>query len=149
MSPDSTDTDIDPNRVVIHHRTGTTVVELEERDLTGSTITFTCSSGDRFGATWEGIPMSALVADIDLPADTTHLQFHSRDGFRVCIAIDAAMDGFLALRQNGEAVREPPRLVSPSIAGQRTIKGVVEIQPLTLAPHESPEEYENIVEMVE
>ncbi|MDZ5812092.1 molybdopterin-dependent oxidoreductase [Halorubrum sp. AD140] len=124
-------------------------IALADVDLTGvdaveRSITVRCATGRRSEAAWRGPPIAAVVERAAFPAETTHLVATSADGHRACLAVSAVLDGVLAVERDGTPIAEAnrPRLVAPGIEGARTVKGVVAIEPLSLAPGEDPEEFE-------
>ena len=134
------------NHVRLESVGGTTRVALGEDAKRNRQIEFQCSSGERFGATWCGVPMDHILSHVELPPEMTHLVLTSVDGFRVCVSIAGALDGLLATAADGESISGSPRFVSPAIDGPRTIKRVDRLKPMRLCPNDSPEEFENIVD---
>lgn len=121
-------------------------------ETTTRTMGFECSSGDWVEGSWTGVDVADLVDAAGTPDDTTHLVVESDDGYRGCVAIDACLDGLLALA--GEVDPEAsdrdtidqagfPRLVAPGLYGPRAVKNVVRLEPVVLAPGENPEGYED------
>lgn len=118
-----------------------------DRDLdafgwTSTECTFICLSGGEFGGQWRGVPVATLVDDVGIPMETTHLVVEAADGFRVCVAVDAALSGMLALADADGRLDGAPRFVSPRIDGTQTVKQVARLEPVALGPGESPEDYE-------
>lgn len=128
---------------------------------------FRCTSGDRFGGEWTGVPVETALSSVSLPGDTTHLVVAGADGFQVCVPVLAALDGLFAIEESGadgdgagsdgdgagsaerasaDGERRPdaPRFVSPGVDGPRTVQRVVRLEALHLDPGESADEYESI-----
>lgn len=125
----------DPNREIITRKMG-----------------FECSSGEWVEGCWAGLEVGDLVEAAGMHDDTTHLVVESDDGYRGCVAVEACLDGLLALA--GEVDPEAsdrdtidqegfPRLVAPGLSGPRAVKNVVRLEPVVLAPGEKPEGYED------
>lgn len=104
-----------------------------------------CSTGEREGGKWIGIPVSELLERIDPDDGTTHLLVSGVDGYRACLPIDDVLDAIVAIeRTDSETDRSLPRLVGDSIQGTRAIKRVQEISTLSLSRGEDPSEYESL-----
>lgn len=110
---------------------------------------FRCTSGDRFGGEWTGVPVETVLASVSLPGDTTHLVVAGADGFQVCVPVLAALDGLFAVEESGadsDRERRPdaPRFVSPGVDGPRTVQRVVRLEARRLGPGESADEFESM-----
>jgi len=103
---------------------------------------FTCSTGDQFGGRWRGVPVSALLETVSLPAETTHLVVEAVDGFRACVPIRDALAGLLAIADSDGLVDSAPRFVSTGVDGTQTVKRVTRLEPVSLDPGEAPDTYE-------
>lgn len=131
-------------------------------------LRFACSTGDRFGGEWRGVPVATLLESTTLPDETTHLLVEGEDGFRACVPVRAALDGLLVVGgddedgdghdgeddedgdghdseddEDGDG-RDTPRFVSPGVDGTRTVQRVTGLEPLALDPGESPDDYETV-----
>ena len=111
-------------------------------------IEIVCNSGDRSTDRWQGVPVLDLLDRAGVPAETTHLLVASFDGYQVCIGVDAALDGLLAIGRNGTSLAEvaeyETRFVSSGTDGPRTVKAVDRIETRSLAPEEDPSTYERL-----
>jgi DMSO/TMAO reductase YedYZ molybdopterin-dependent catalytic subunit len=109
-------------------------------------IEIVCATGDRHTERWQGIPVSALLELMDPAPETTHLLVDSRDGHRVCVDVETALEGLLALARGGESLSATDgyetRFVATDAAGPRTTKGVEHIEAKTLTADVDPETYE-------
>lgn len=119
-------------------------VDVDEVDQSDAELSFRCSSGDRFGGTYRGPPLAALMSHAEVPADTTHLVLRSKEDTSVCIPLADSLAGLLDL--DGEPVSGAPRFVALAIIGTRTLKSVVSIEHVYLEPGESREYHEIIIE---
>lgn len=117
-----------------------------DTELTERTIEIRCASGNRSTATWGGVPLRAVLEGVPVPLETTHLLLESSDGYQCCIDISTALNGLLALRRNGLALEgaSGPRFVSTSVDGIRTVKDVSKVETVSLAPDETPDEFEEL-----
>lgn len=122
-------------------------IALTDHPTVDQTLRFRCASGDLFGGRWTGVPVDRILDEATLPAETTHVLFESTDDYRVCVDISAALCGILALADADGRLESAPRFVSAEIDGTRALKQVGWVEPLALAPDESPEEYENFTEL--
>lgn len=123
--------------------------DLRTRATVDRECTISCASGDRTTATWTGVPVANLLSDAEVPRETTHLRVTSDDGYRACIEVTAALEALVAVARDDEPLAATEayatRLVGSDVAGERSVKGVVEIEPLTLTPDEDPTELETLV----
>jgi hypothetical protein len=107
---------------------------------------FLCASGERWGGTWSGITVGALLdrPDVTVDPDATHVRV-AADGYAVCVPLRTALSALLAVERDGESMPadRAPRFVASVDAG-RTVKGVRELMFLRLTPEEDPEEYEDL-----
>ncbi|MGB9955395.1 molybdopterin-dependent oxidoreductase [Haloferax prahovense] len=112
------------------------------------TVTVACASGTRHTATWTGVPVFDLFADVGLDDETTHLVVESDDGYRVCIDVYDALDAVLAYARDGTPIGEEydyeTRFIAPEIDGSRTVKGVRAVEACVLDPSTDPESLEDI-----
>lgn len=122
-------------------------VELLEYDSAVRDYRFTCTSGERFGGRWKGVPVENLRIDDLLPPETTHVLIESTDGFKVCADVLTVLSGLLALEDEDGPLPDAPRFVAEGIDGPRTVKRVKRLAPLELTADEAPEEFENFPEM--
>lgn len=120
------------------------LIEGQEEVLEERTIAIDCHSGDWQEFTWVGIPIEPLFNAVDIPSSTTHVQVDGSDEQRACIPIGQALNGVLALSQNGTRLTMP-RFVAPGIAGPRTIKSVRRIETRELSSGADRTEYEHLV----
>ena len=104
---------------------------------------FRCVSGEEIGDRWRGVPVSALLDAVSIPAATTHVVVEAADGFRGCFPLRDALDGVLAVADEDGRLESAPRFVSPGIDGPRTVKTVERLESVALDPEESPEAYED------
>jgi len=120
--------------------------ELDDAALETAAEEFLCASGERWGGTWRGVTVGALLdrPDVTVDPDATHVRV-AADGYAVCVPLRTALDAVLAVERGGEAlpVARAPRFVAPVDAG-RTVKGVRELRFLRLAPEETPQDYEEL-----
>ena len=111
-------------------------------------VTVVCASGERRTATWTGVPLTDLFSVADVPETTTHLRVTSDDGYRACLNVRAVLEGLLALAPDGDRLAsvEPyeTRLVAPDIDGERMVKGVERLEPLSLPPEADPTDRETL-----
>jgi len=116
----------------------------EQFEAATRTIGFECASGDWLEAEWTGVPLDPVLNAASLPPETTHVLAEAADGYRACVAVwdlDGAMVAY-------DAADRPdvdfPRFVSPEVDGPRAIKNLASIRPVELAPHEDPQDYEDL-----
>ena len=137
-----------PIRIVADGTTtvdGATLADLPtvERDLT-----VVCASGDLEPGTWRGVAMLDLLELATVPPETTHLLVEAADGYRVCVPIEAALEGVLAFARDGEpfaaAGGHESRFVASGVKGPRTVKNVARLETVALSPGEDPESYEEL-----
>lgn len=120
--------------------------DLEALDHVTRECTVECNSGDTTSGPWRGVPLAALLDRVDAPADTTHVVVSGADGYRVTVAVRAALGGVLALERDGVALSErgaeTPRLVGPDVSGPRAVSGVEAVAAVSLDPGDDPEALE-------
>ncbi len=132
---------------------GTTVtidgtdVDLAELSVATRTIGFECSSGRWIEHEWTGIPIERLLSKGDVAPEATHVIVRAADGHTACVGLPAALDGMLAIEQDGERLTGP-RFVSSGIVGPRAVSDVIGLESIELAPDEDPTDHEsmNLVE---
>lgn len=124
-----------------------TDVDLEEQSMATRTIGFECSSGRWIEHEWTGVPIDRLLSLATVDPETTHVVITAADGHTACVDLPAALDGMLALKEDGERL-EGPRFVSSGIGGPRAVSEVVALEPIELSPDEDPTDHEsmNLVE---
>lgn len=114
-----------------------------ERDCT-----VTCASGDRTTATWTGVDVLAVLDRVGASPETTHVVVESDDGYRACVSLSEARTSLLALARDGQPLRrtEPyaTRFVGTGVDGERSVKGVVRIEAVTLGPADDPTDLETL-----
>lgn len=122
--------------------------ELADLPIRTREIEIVCDSGDRHTDRWQGVPVLALLDRASVPDETTHLLVESADGYRVCVDVEAALEGLVAFARNGDpldAVADhESRFVSSGTAGPRTAKDVRRIETRSLSPGEDPNSYEQL-----
>ncbi|MFC4541811.1 molybdopterin-dependent oxidoreductase [Halosolutus amylolyticus] len=135
-----------PIRIVGEERVTVSPPELADLPIRSREFEIVCDSGDRHTDRWQGVPVLDLLERASVPAETTHLLVESTDGYRVCIDVEAALEGLVAVARNGEpltAVADyESRFVSAGTRGPRTAKDVWRIEPRSLSPGEDPDVYE-------
>ncbi len=108
---------------------------------------FLCSTGERIEGVWRGVSLSDLMSSVNIKSHVTHLVFGSVDSHRVCIPVNDALEGILALehvdsnQEDGNMVR----FVAPNIEASRSVKDVRRIQAVRLGPDDERRKYENLV----
>lgn len=147
-----TDTDptlSSPIRVVGETETSLTAAGLAALPSVERRVEIACASGDRYAAAWRGVPVSALLERAGSPADATHVLVEAADGYRVCVEVATALEGVLALFQNGRPLAETEdyetRFVAEGVDGPRTVKAVATIRAVALDPGEDPEDREDLL----
>ena len=60
-------------------------------------VGFECASGTWKEREWDAIPVFSLLDLADIPEETTHVQFESRDGDRACVPLADLEDGIIAV----------------------------------------------------
>jgi len=137
-----------------------TVVGRRARTLTAADLStcavttygepFHCSSGREIAGRWVGVAVADLLDEADPAPNTTHLRLESRDGYRVCVPIRAALAGVLAFSRDDEPLDRPDghgsRFVAPSVEGPRAVRDVARMEAVVLAPDEDPTDLETIGE---
>ncbi|SDN09949.1 Oxidoreductase molybdopterin binding domain-containing protein [Halogranum gelatinilyticum] len=122
--------------------------DLRARATVDRECTISCASGERTTATWTGVPVAELLSDAGVPETTTHLRVTSDDGYRACLGVTATLDAVVAVARDGEPLAAtetyPTRFVGPYVDGERAVKGVVGLEPLTVAPQDDPTELETL-----
>lgn len=107
-----------------------------------------CSTGDRYDATWRGVPVGDALDGASPSPDTTHLVFESDSGYASCVPLGDAIGGVVAVERDGDPLAdvEPyaTRFVASGVDGARFVKGVTEVRAVTLEPGEDAEEYETL-----
>ena len=116
--------------------------EVEGLPLETATFTIRCATGEHERGRWLGVPIAALLEAADADPGTTHLLATAADGHRACIEIKCALTGLLALRRL-DAPGDTPRLLA-DVAGARTVRRVVSIEPRRLSPESDPTDIEMI-----
>lgn len=130
---------MDDAEIELGGETATTVTVPGEFPVVERRIAFRCSSGERIERDYAGVPVDAVVGTVELPGETTHVRVSAGDGHVACLAVADALDGLLAMERDGA-----PRFVAPGIAGPRAIKRVREMETITLAPGDDPEDFEGV-----
>lgn len=120
------------------------------------TVQIHCHSGRVREGRWSGPPVAPLLETAGPPADATHLVIAARDGYQVCVPLQDALDGMLALECDAsrileEADRESstdhdeipdlPRFLA-DVDPARSIQGVDTIEAVALGPDEDRSDYE-------
>lgn len=107
--------------------------------------TMECSKAGTIDGPWTGIPLAALLEAADLPATTTHLRVHCRDGLVVCLGLREALDAVLAYARDDTLLTpDTVRIVGPGIDSTRSARGVERLEPLALDPGEDTRDYEDL-----
>ncbi|MFB6070873.1 MAG: molybdopterin-dependent oxidoreductase [Halanaeroarchaeum sp.] len=118
---------------------------------TDDQIEIVCASGNRYEATWTGIPVSSLLEAVGAPADTTHLTIASADGYRIAVPLTDGLDGMIAYRRDGRPIGDGRpyrnRFVAPAVEGARDVKGVVRVEFHSLGPTDDPDALEVVEPM--
>lgn len=117
--------------------------ELAGRPHATRRISISCPSGFRHESEWTGVRVDDLLVEASAPGETTHVVVTGRDDCHVYVPVDDAISGLVAVERDGERLAEP-RLVGRDIGGTRSVKGVVEIEAVTLAPGEHPRTFERL-----
>ncbi len=121
---------------------------LDELEVTTAEVEIVCATGNSYTAAWTGPTVGSLLEAAGVAPDTTHVVVESADAYRVAIPVREAISGVLSYLKDGEPIGGQQayvnRLVSPGTEGARDIKGVSQIEPVTLAPDEDPERLENL-----
>ncbi|WP_265107934.1 molybdopterin-dependent oxidoreductase [Halosolutus halophilus] len=124
------------------------VTVLPDGPIRSREIEIVCDSGDRYTDRWQGVPVLDLLERASVPAETTHLLVESTDGYRVCVDVEAALAGLVAIARNGiplaAAAEYESRFVSDATRGPRTVKDVRRIETRSLSPGEDPDAYERL-----
>ncbi|TYL36683.1 molybdopterin-binding oxidoreductase [Natronococcus pandeyae] len=137
-----------PIHLVGDRQVTVTEADLVELPLRSREIEIVCATGDRYTERWQGIPIPELLDLMDPSPETTHLLVDSRDGHRVCIDVETALEGLLAVARDDDPLSTigdyETRFVATGATGPRTVKGVAHIEAKTLAPDDDPETYERL-----
>jgi len=97
---------------------------------------FHCVSGwSVYHVTWEGIPLSSLLARAGVLSGATHVTFYSYDGvYTDALTLEQALldDTFLALLKDGKPLSRPEgapmRLVMPRMFAYKSVKWLTRIE---------------------
>lgn len=116
----------------------------EQFEVRTRTIGFECASGDWLEAEWTGVPLDPVLEAASLPPATTHVLAEAADGYRVCVAVWDLAGAMVAYDANDRPASDFPRFVSPAVDGPRAVKNLASVRSVELAPHEDPEDYENL-----
>lgn len=149
MSPSSSLPPISqPITVVADNQIRLTDDVLADMPTVDRTIEIVCNSGDRHTETWTGVRIGDVLERVSLPSAATHLLVTAADGYQICVALETARDGVLALVCDGRPIRDDrsyeSRFVAADIDGPRTAKDVDRLEAIALDPSTDPTEYETI-----
>lgn len=83
-------------------------------------------------ALWRGVPMSALLAEIDLDPAARFARVHAADGYTTVLPLDALANTLLAYEMDGAPLPSehgfPARLIAPGLHGYKMPKWVERIE---------------------
>ena len=86
-------------------------------------------------ALWTGVPVAALLSDVTLDDEVTHVAASAADGYTMDFPIEALDDAFLAFGMNGSPLPQghgaPVRLLVPGHWGEINVKWITELEFLT------------------
>jgi len=137
-----------PIRIVGEESVSVSPSDLAALPTRSREIEIVCESGNRYTDRWQGVPILALLDRASVPDETTHLILESADGYRVCVGIEAALEGLIAFARNGAPLTDvadhDSRFVSAQTKGPRTSKNVRRIETRSLSPGEDPDAYERL-----
>ena len=117
-------------------------------------FTIHCHTGRLIEGRWTGTPMASLIDAAEVPGDATHVLVAATDDHVACVEIRRLLDGLLGFvceevdpghddEDFDDDWEDTPRLLAPDIDSFRAVRNVTSIEPITLAPGENPEEYED------
>jgi hypothetical protein len=115
-------------------------------------FTIRCHSGRVTRGRWGGIPLAPVLEAAGCGPDTTHLLVTARDGFQVCVPIEAALDGLIGLDRESvevtpgdkgktESPDGTPRLLGSRIDDTKTVRDLDAIEPVSVPPGADPIEH--------
>ena len=116
----------------------------EQFEATTRTVGFECASGDWLESEWTGVPLDPVLEATSMPPETTHVLVEAADGYRGCVAVWDLAGAMIAYDAVDRPADDFPRFVSPSVDGPRAVKNLASVRPVELAPHEDPEDYEEL-----
>lgn len=123
--------------------------EHESHSFKTQSVEIVCASGDRYTATWSGIPIADLLEEVKAPPTTTHIVVESVDGHQSCVAVDVALTGLLAFYRDGKALTNcaeyNSRFVAPNVDGARLTKAVHKVQAVSFPPNTESKYHENVI----
>jgi DMSO/TMAO reductase YedYZ molybdopterin-dependent catalytic subunit len=86
-------------------------------------------------ALWTGVPVAAVLSDVTLDDEVTHVAASAADGYTMDFPIEALDDAFLAFGMNGGPLPQghgaPVRLLVPGHWGEINVKWITELEFLT------------------
>jgi len=86
-------------------------------------------------ALWTGVPVAALLSDVTLDDEVTHVAASAADGYTMDFPVEALEDAFLAFGMNGGPLPQghgaPVRLLVPGHWGEINVKWITELEFLT------------------
>ena len=81
---------------------------------------------------WGGVPLSTLLAEVDIDAAARFALVHSYDGYSAVLTLDKLRDSLLALTLDGDPLPHdhgfPARLIAPGLGGYKLPKWVTRIE---------------------
>lgn len=97
---------------------------------------FHCVSGwSVYNVTWEGIPLAALLDQVGVASQATHVKFYSYDGvYTDALTLDQARldDTFLTVFKDGKPLSQPEgapiRLIMPRMFAYKSVKWLTRIE---------------------
>ncbi|WP_331233181.1 molybdopterin-binding protein [Natronorarus salvus] len=110
--------------------------------LETTTFSIRCATGEHERGRWLGVPIADVLEAADVAPTTTHLLATAADGHRACLELRPALSGLLGLRRE-DVPGDTPRLLA-DVAGARTVRRVVDLEPRRLSPVEDPTELETV-----
>ncbi len=85
-----------------------------------------------FNANWRGVPVSALLADLELRLHAAFANIHAADGYSTFLTLDQLRDAVLVYAMDGSPLPlehgYPTRLIVPGLAGYKLPKWVERIE---------------------
>ncbi len=98
------------------------------------TCPLACASADPLlgQAEWRGVPLAALLAEVELLPTAEHVSVYSADGYRASLTLERLRGALLAYAMDGQPLPPehgfPARLIVPGLYGYKMHKWVTHIR---------------------
>ena len=83
-------------------------------------------------ALWRGVPLSDLLAQVDIPPAAHYAHFYAADGYVTSLALEQLDNALLTYAMNGEMLSQehgfPARLIVPGLSGYKMPKWIQRIE---------------------